>query len=414
MVCLSDYFINIYRVKTVLKHFWVFCIFSFHFLFSAPLPNSVGMSLPLTGPSAWIGREIYRGSFAYFQWSNQLKKDPKDRVKVTIYDDQYDTLNVLKNTIRLVEGDDSCVLFAYFGVSSVDSISPLLKKYSKDSEYPLFLFFPHTRSRDYQLKNLHKHVFEVRGNYNSEATQVVEKFLSLGYRRFSIAYQKNADGKAAWSAFYRALKKEGLKFVSEGVYCPKASFKEDFNSQAHSILKGKPDVLLQVGSYACCAGLIRDLRNLGSDLPIVHSSLVGAEAVLELLKKQANKNKISYTQKLVFIQRVPWYHDPFNYEASVYKRHLEKLVERYPDLGPVSYSHFAFEAYLNAKHMVQLLQKGHGYVSLEILKQALFPNDRFSAIFSTNFNQKSKKSSPIYYTHIVSENVVPLYSWDKW
>lgn len=65
----------------------------------------IGMSAAFSGPSASLGIELYRGSMAYIAQVNSMGGVNGRKLVIKAYDDQYDPVSAVENTITLIEKD---------------------------------------------------------------------------------------------------------------------------------------------------------------------------------------------------------------------------------------------------------------------------------------------------------------------
>ena len=99
------------------------------------------MSAAFTGPSRELGIELYRGSMAYFEHVNRSGGIHGRKLVLKAYDDGYNPIPAVDNTVKLIERDNPLLLYGYVGTPTTTRILPLLRKYEdKDA----FLFFPFT------------------------------------------------------------------------------------------------------------------------------------------------------------------------------------------------------------------------------------------------------------------------------
>ena len=66
------------------------------------------------------------------------------KIVIRAYDDGYNPMPAIRNTIKLVDDDDVFVLVNYVGTPTVTRVLPLLKNYRKKHVY---LFFPFIGAR---------------------------------------------------------------------------------------------------------------------------------------------------------------------------------------------------------------------------------------------------------------------------
>lgn len=99
----------------------------------------LGMSADFSGPSIGLGIELYRGSMAYFEHVNNKGGVHGRRIVIKAYDDGYNPIPAIDNTIRLIEKDDVFLLFNYVGTPTTTRCLPLLKVHRDQS---VLFFFP--------------------------------------------------------------------------------------------------------------------------------------------------------------------------------------------------------------------------------------------------------------------------------
>src|SRR5262245_55306021 len=71
----------------------------------------IGMSAAFKGPSRGLGTELYRGSMAYFEEVNRAGGVHGRQIVLKAYDDGYNPLPAINNTVRLVERDKVLLLY---------------------------------------------------------------------------------------------------------------------------------------------------------------------------------------------------------------------------------------------------------------------------------------------------------------
>lgn len=99
----------------------------------------LGMSAAFTGPSKGLGIELYRGAQAYFNQVNARGGVNGRKIVIQYYDDGYNPLPAIRNTIRLVERDEVTCLFNYVGTPTVTRVLPVIKHFN--AQKPVYLFF---------------------------------------------------------------------------------------------------------------------------------------------------------------------------------------------------------------------------------------------------------------------------------
>ncbi|WP_319581757.1 ABC transporter substrate-binding protein [uncultured Pseudodesulfovibrio sp.] len=318
----------------------------------------LGMSAAFTGPSEGLGVELYRGSMAYFSFLNSHGGINGKPISIRIMDDGYQPGPAIDNTIRFLRDQEPLCLFSYVGTPTVTRILPLLKGYGGRRK---LLFFPFSGAEPQREPPYDRYVFNLRASYREELAGLVDRFMSLNRKRLAVFYQADAFGRSGWDGAHRALKSHGYALVAEATYRRGARFAESMKRQVEIVMRGDPDAVLSIGSYAACAAFVRDARDMGLDVPIANVSFVGSEKMLTLLQKAGHDNGRDYTSNLVNSQVVPSYEDLSLPAVREYREFMDLFAPKVPstaasDYVPLHYSFTSFEGFLNAKAMARILE----------------------------------------------------------
>ncbi|MGE4424309.1 MAG: ABC transporter substrate-binding protein [Pseudodesulfovibrio sp.] len=319
---------------------------------------ALGMSAAFTGPSDGLGVELYRGSMAYFTFLNEHGGINGKPVSIRLLDDGYQPGPAIDNTIGFLQGDEPLCLFNYVGTPTVTRILPLLKGYGGRRK---LLFFPFSGAEPQREPPYARYVFNLRASYREELVGLVDRFLALNRRRLAVFYQADAFGRSGWDGAHRALKSHGYVLVGEATYRRGARFDESMKRQVDILMRANPDAVLSIGSYAACAALIRDARDMGLTVPIANVSFVGSEKLLYLLLEAGRERGRDYTSNLVNSQVVPSYEDLSLPAVREYRELMDRYAPDAPALAardyvPLRYSFTSFEGFLNAKAMARILE----------------------------------------------------------
>jgi branched-chain amino acid transport system substrate-binding protein len=320
----------------------------------------IGMSAAFRGPSRALGIEFYRGSMAYFDQVNLSGGVHGRRIVLVPYDDGYNPLPALRNTLTLVEKDDAFLLFGYVGTPTVTRVLPLLKM---NEQRPLYLLFPFTGANPQRQPPYDRFVFNLRASYHEETRGLVDHFVQQGLKKFAVFYQIDAYGRSGWEGVRKALGTHGLQMVGESTYRRGLEYSEDLSGQVDILRRAGAEAVISVGSYAACAAFIRDARDAGWRVPIANLSFVGSESLLELLKEEGRTAGRDYTANLVISQVVP------SYEATALPavREYRELMAEQEDAVPGEYagegysapafSSVSFEGFLSARLLAVILER---------------------------------------------------------
>jgi len=335
-------------------------------LFSCSTPSSakdirIGMSAAFTGPSRGLGIELFRGSMACFAHVNENGGLFGRNIKVIAYDDGYNPVPTIRNTIRLVEEDDVLLLFNYVGTPTVTRMLPLLKVYNAQRD--LFLFFPFSGAQPQREGPYGEYVFNLRASYSQEIDALVNYLLSIGRSRIAVFYQIDAYGRSGQEAVHKSLTRKGLRVVGEATYHRGTTYDTSMQPQVKTIRGSSPDSIISIGAYAACAAFIRDSRDAGFNFPIANVSFVDSENMLKLLLKTGEQTGTDYTMNLINSQVVPSYD---NTELPAVAEYRE-MIARYDAMPPKSltkqeyerhtYSPVSLEGFLNAKLLLEILRR---------------------------------------------------------
>lgn len=383
-------------------------------------PIRFGMSAAFSGPSRGLGIELYRGASAYFNYVNANGGVHGRRVELLALDDGYNPLPAIANTIRLVEQDKVFALFSYVGTPTVTRILPLLLKYQDRN---IYLLFPFTGAEPLRRPPYLEQVYNLRASYAQETSAIVDKLVSLGRTRIGIFYQADAYGRGGWDGVRTALERHGLKPVQDVAYPRGSGVAYSYAEQATLLHDAGVDAVICIGTYASCAGFIRDFRLLGDDVPVATLSFADADTLVRILTAMKAKDGRNYTENLLHTQVVPR-HDNSSLDAvREYRMLMERFAQPLPPLlrdeGYVlrTYSAVSFEGYLNARLLVEMLwrmgpepDKADIPRVLEQMAQLDIGLD-VPARFGP---QRHQGLDVVYFVTVDGDTCVPVTDWTEW
>jgi len=409
--------------SAILRIIFLFCFFILlPFTIFAQQEDTIvlGMSAAFKGPTGGLGSELYRGAIAYFEHINRNGGINGKKILIKAYDDGYNPIPTIKNTIKFIEEDKVFALFNYVGTPTVTRILPILKS---NSDKNIYLFFPFTGAMPHRKPPYDEYVFNLRASYEQETGGLVENFIKIGRKNIGIFYQVDAYGRSGWEGVRKTLAKHGLKIVGEATYKRGAKYSDSFIRQVEILKNSGAEAIISVGAYAACAGFIRDARNLGWDVPIANVSFVGSEFMINLLLEEERKTGNVYTKNLINAQVVPSYEDMGLKAVRQYRELMDKYNPQIPadlidkDYKPLRYSFVSFEGFLNAKVMVEIIKRLGNDVKREKIKETVESvkdmdigiDEKIS--FSKTRHQALQK---VYYTTYKNGKFVPLNDWSEW
>jgi ABC-type branched-subunit amino acid transport system substrate-binding protein len=294
----------------------------------------IGQSTPLTGSNAELGNDIRNGALAYLQKVNDAGGVHGRRIELVTLDDGNAVPRAEANTRKLVEEQG---VFALFGYPSATLSRPALPFVEK---HRVPFLGPFTGADPMRVFN--KHVYNMRASYADELEKIVDHFVPLGVKRFSIVYYDDVVGRENLTAVDRALKARGLQAVSTAAFKDRA--KPDIAAGVKEIAKGQPDVVILTTLYKATSDFIKQARAAGMGSQWASNSFPGASPLAKELGGKDGAGVIVATvvppptkRSLQIVQE---------YQAAIEKQ-----------LGKKELSFTSLESYIGAKVMVEALRR---------------------------------------------------------
>ncbi|MBN9413889.1 MAG: ABC transporter substrate-binding protein [Candidatus Eremiobacteraeota bacterium] len=382
-------------------------------------PLRIGMSAAFQGPSRALGIELYRGAQAYFQKVNAAGGVHGRPIQLVVRNDGYNPGPAVLNTIDLVHQEKVLFLFGYVGTPTVTRVLPLLKGGFPRQQ---LLMFPLTGAQPQRMPPYEELCFNLRASYREETAGLIDHLYNAGCHKTGIFYQCDAYGRSGWEGTRRALTERKLKLGAEATYRRGSKYEDSYAAQVKILRDAGVDHVICVGTYAPCAGFIRDARDQGWKIPIANVSFVSSESMLALLLKESKKTGRDYTRYLVNSQVVPTYHDIRLPAVREYRQAMDAgapvpdpaLLGAGADYQPLRYSFVSFEGYLCAKMLVEILRRSAPDYDQPNIRRAAesihdFPLGLESPVSFSK--QQHQGLHTVYFTRVQGDQFVPLSNW---
>ncbi len=376
----------------------------------------LGTSAAFSGPSRGLGIELYRGAQAYFAQVNEQGGIRGRRIAMKLYDDGYQPVPSVQNTMELLLRDQVFALFGYVGTPTVTRVLPILKKFQEENVY---MFFPFTGAQPQREPPYGEFAFNLRASYRQETAGLVENFLGIGRRRIAVFYQADAYGRSGWAGVREALGARGEQIAGEATYTRGAAYSSSMRRQVQILAAVDPDAVICIGAYGACAAFLRDAVDLGLEVPIANLSFVGSENLLQLIVDSVADSE-RYSRHLVNSQVVPSYEDesiPVVREYGELMRRNDPRVPaplRQPDYVPFEKSFVSLEGFVNAKMLVEILDRLGDSPARARLQEAVFTIRDFDLGIGEDISfseQRRQGMQGLYYTVVDQGRFVPLDDW---
>ena len=316
----------------------------------------LGSSLALSGHASFLGTQTLHGALCYIEAINEAGGVHGRKIKVIAYDDGYDPPRCLENTQQLIAEDKVFALFCYVGTPTSVKIMPLVQ----EARIPLVGLFTGAQI----LRNpFQRYIINIRASYYEETGAVVKELVeSLSLSKFAVFYQYDDYGFDGLTGTQVALKQYGLTPVATGSYRRGSLEVEDALAR---IIASKAEVVIMIGTYEPCAKFIRLAKSRDYE-PIFHCvSFVGAD---ELLKKLGAAG-----EGVIITQVVPPPTETLLLPAA--EEYTKLMARFFPDDEP---NFVGFESYLNARVMVEGLQRAGRDLNRENFLDAIESIENFS------------------------------------
>jgi ABC-type branched-subunit amino acid transport system substrate-binding protein len=356
----------------------------------------------------------------YFEHINRGGGVHGRQIAIKAYDDGYNPIPAIDNTVRLIENDNVFLLFNYVGTPTTVRCLPILKQYDEKS---ILLFFPFTGAQPQRQRPYDTVAFNLRASYYEETAGLVDHFVAIGRRRVAIFYQIDAYGRNGWEGVRAALARHQLRISGEATYRRGATFEESLTRQVESLHATDPDAVICIGSYGACAAFVRDARDSGWEVPVANVSFAASDNLLAKLVEAGKVNGIDYTRSLVHSQVVPSLNDTTLPAVREYRQYMGRYHPSPPrhllreEYQAATYSHVGLEGFLNAKLLVAILTKmGPPFERRRIRPAAESIRDIDIGIgipvsFSADRHQAMNK---VYYTTIRDGQLASFDDWNRW
>jgi len=292
-----------------------------------------GQSAPLSGGNAELGNDIRNGALAYFRKVNETGGVHGRHLELVTLDDANQVPRSEANSRELVEQRH---VFALFGYASATLSRPALPTVEK---HGVPFLAPFTGADPMRVFN--RHVYNVRASYADELEKIVEHFVPLGVKRFSVVYYDDVVGRENYAAVERALKKRALAPVSLAAFKDRAN--PDIEGGVAAVGKGLPDVVILTTLYKTSADFVKSAHKSGIAAQMVSNSFPGASPLAKELGKEGAGVIVATVVPPPTKRSLPIVHE---YQAAIEKQ-----------TGRKDFSFTSLESYIAAKVAVQALRR---------------------------------------------------------
>lgn len=238
-------------------------------------PLVLGQSVPLTGPSAQLGRNYVQGAQLVFDQINAAGGIDRRPIELRLQDDGYEADRCADNTRRFIQ-DDVFALFGYVGTPTSLAAMPL----ALQARVPFLA--PRTGAQAVR-EPLRSNVFIIRASYREELSLVVSRLRARGVSRVALLRQADSYGDAGLDGLTRALAANGLGLLGQ------ASIERnslDVSAAVRVLAPLKPEAIVLVCTYQGAVAFIRAVRKAGFSGLFAAVSFVGTQDLIDTLGRE--------------------------------------------------------------------------------------------------------------------------------
>lgn len=238
-------------------------------------PLVLGQSVPLTGPSAQLGRNYVQGAQLVFDQINAAGGIDRRPIELRLQDDGYEADRCADNTRRFIQ-DDVFALFGYVGTPTSLAAMPL----ALQARVPFLA--PRTGAQAVR-EPLRSNVFIIRASYREELSLVVSRLRARGVSRVALLRQADSYGDAGLDGLTRALAANGLGLLGQ------ASIERnslDVSAAVRVLAPLKPEAIVLVCTYQGAVAFIRAVRKAGFSGLFAAVSFVGTQDLIDSLGRE--------------------------------------------------------------------------------------------------------------------------------
>jgi ABC-type branched-subunit amino acid transport system substrate-binding protein len=347
-----------------------------------------GATMDLSKGASPIGKRVEEGLQLAFEKARTDAILPNIIPKLTTVNDEY-TPQKTRTAIENFIEKDITMLLGSQGSATLESYLDLIE------DEKILVLFPLTGAPEFRKPNL-SHLVHYRGSYIREGEELIRYALKdLKARRIVIFYQDDAFGRGALEGARHALKEAGVTTFLE---IPHERNVVNYAKQASQIIDFNPDTILFSTNTLAIRGLI---RQMGVQY-FIGKNLLGLSVYEDAFERFLKDKGLSF----VLIRMVP---DPAVSDLPIAKEY-RKWANKYN----LSYDKVAFEQFINANILFEILRKIEGPITKEKIIAAVenFKNYPFKGLTLT-FNPKTRELSDTLWIDPGMGEWIKKSSWEE-
>lgn len=250
---------------------------------SAEDPIRVGYQLPLTGDTAQYGQGFRNAAEMQLEKFNASGKLPVP-VEIVFEDSRSDAKEGVNIARKFVDDDEIVGVLGDFTSTVSMAAAQVYRRegmpqLSQTASHP-----DYTKISEYQFRNITTQNQE--GPYNAEWLK------SLGYEKVAVIAEQTDWGQSVVAGFSKKFEELGgevvfSEFFNRGL--------KDFRSTITKIERAEPDAIYTGFFYEDGANFLRQMKQLGVDIPVFSTSAAYNPTLVDLAGDAANGMRLTVT-----------------------------------------------------------------------------------------------------------------------
>ena len=214
----------------------------------------IGLTVPLTGVQAGLGKEAEAVWRAFAKHANSTSLVRGHTLEVVVLDDGFDPART-KGNAELLAQQGVAVMAGTAGIPNVLAMVPVLEKY----RIPLL----GPASGSLALRGKSESVFHVKASFGTEVDKMARLLSTMGLRRVTLVLDDVADRRPLADRFAAELTRSsgGVSQVVATVVQAQKGGKVD--ATAASVLADKPDAIYVMTIPGLAGGVLKEIHSKG-------------------------------------------------------------------------------------------------------------------------------------------------------
>ena len=233
-------------------------------------PIKIGYQLPLTGETAQYGQGFKNSAEMQLEAFNKSGKLPVP-VEIVFEDSRSDAKEGVNIARKFVDDDEIVAVLGDFTSTVSMAAAQVYRRegmpqLSQTASHP-----DYTKISEYQFRNI--------TTQNQEGPYNAEWLTELGFKKVAVIAEQTDWGQSVVSGFSDAFEEEGgeivfSEFFNRGL--------KDFRSTITKIERAAPDAIYTGFFYEDGANFLRQMKQLGVDIPVFSTSAAYNPALVDL------------------------------------------------------------------------------------------------------------------------------------